>query len=249
MAADTPEILTKQSVLVPTSALKRHPRNARKGDVKEIRKLIRENGFVGALVVQEASGEILVGNHRYQAAVEEGMVELPVFYVEVDEERATKLAIGDNTGSDVADWDRSLLAEILAETVEKNSALLDGAVDVSKALLGTGFDPDRYRDLLAVTGKTGADAAAFLNPIADQAGPGKEALGGKTEPVEEARTLTFSLSDAERSEVVRILRAVQRKHDLTTTAASLVKVCEEWAQEYLEAPPEDEEPAGDVEAD
>lgn len=115
--------------LVATDRLKHHPKNPRRGNVTAIRESIRENGFFGALVVQRGTSFVLVGNHRLRAACEEGLAEVPVLWVDVDDARASKMALADNHASDLATYDHHDLIESLSS--------LD-------SLVGTTFDP---RDL------------------------------------------------------------------------------------------------------
>jgi ParB-like chromosome segregation protein Spo0J len=54
---------------VPVKKIIPHPKNARRGNISKIQDSIRHHGFLGALVVQKSTGHILVGNHRYKAAI------------------------------------------------------------------------------------------------------------------------------------------------------------------------------------
>jgi DNA modification methylase len=126
-------ILSSQVVQVPTGDLKPHPKNPRKGNVGVIADSIRANGFYGAVVAQKSTGHILAGNHRWRAAQEAGMPDVPVLWVDVDDERALRILLADNRTSDVATNDPAVLAELLA-----------GLPD----LTGTGYQPDDLKSLL-----------------------------------------------------------------------------------------------------
>jgi hypothetical protein len=116
--------------------LRPHPRNPRHGSVEAIRQSIGHNGFYGAVVAQKSTGYILAGNHRWMAARESGMAEVPVIWVDVDDERALKILLADNRTNDLATYDESQLADILA-----------GLANTSD-LLGTGYDGDDLDELI-----------------------------------------------------------------------------------------------------
>ena len=80
---------------VPVGRIQPHPDNARRGNLPLIRESIRTNGFVGACVVQRSTGNILVGNHRYLAAIEEGFAEIPVVWVDKSDGEARRLLLAD----------------------------------------------------------------------------------------------------------------------------------------------------------
>ena len=123
--------------LVSVEAIQPHPDNARRGDIKTIRESIRNNGFVGACVVQRSSNHILVGNHRYLAAVEEGLTEIPVMWVDKSDIEAKRLLVADNRTADLASYDDAALGDLLA------------ALETDE-LQGTGFTQDDL-DLILLT--------------------------------------------------------------------------------------------------
>ena len=125
-------------VTVPLDAITPHPENPRLGDVEMIEESIAENGFFGAVVVQEKTGYILVGNHRYLADKNLGASNIPVIYVDVDDLTARKIMLADNRASDRAFYNEQQLLEILQE-IQK----------IDADLTGTGFTPEDIDDLLA----------------------------------------------------------------------------------------------------
>lgn len=132
------DLLEQQLETVPVERLRPHPRNARQGDVGAICESIEANGFYGAVLAQRSSGFILAGNHRYVAAKHAGLAELPVFWVDVDDDRALRLLLVDNRANDLASYDDAALAELLRELV-----------DSPLGLEGTGYDGDALDELLA----------------------------------------------------------------------------------------------------
>jgi DNA modification methylase len=134
--------MATQIELVPLDRLKLHPRNPRLADVEAIRESVRENGWYGCIVAQRSSGFILAGNGRYRAAVAEGLAEVPVYWVDCDDERAVRILLADNRTSDIAGYDDRQLAELLKEL-----NALPGQ------LLGTGYDGEALDALLRELGE------------------------------------------------------------------------------------------------
>ena len=135
---DDPVPIEQDYEMVPVDRLLTHPDNARKGSLEAIRESIRTNGFYGACVVQRSTGRILVGNHRYLAAVEEGLVEVPVVWVDKSDDEARRLLLVDNRTTDLSDYDEDLLA-VLLSAVEQDT----------QGLRGTGYSDDDLIGLLA----------------------------------------------------------------------------------------------------
>lgn len=149
------KIINGESEIVPVDRLSRHPRNPRRGNTELIRESIDANGFYGAIVAQRSTGHILVGNHRYDAATAEGATEVPVIWLDVDDDRARRILLADNRTNDLAGYDETELAALLRE-IE----------DETDSLAGTGYDADALEALLAGLPSDGAanddDAAAEL---------------------------------------------------------------------------------------
>lgn len=134
MAKDAAKIIAEQSVEVDIDSLKPYRKNPRVGDLEAIRESIRENGFFAPVIVQKSTGEILAGNHRWQAAKAEGYKVIPAVYVDVDDVQAKKIVLSDNRTNDLASYNTEVLTEILA-----------GLPTAS----GTGYDDQAVRTLLA----------------------------------------------------------------------------------------------------
>jgi hypothetical protein len=123
--------------VVPTSRLKHHPRNPRRGDVDRIAESMDVNGVFGALVVQRSTCHVLAGNHRLKAARKLGIPTLPVTWVDVDDATAHRILLADNRTSDLGSYDDTQLAELLQ------------ALEHDGGLLGTGYTGDDLAALLA----------------------------------------------------------------------------------------------------
>jgi hypothetical protein len=148
----------------PLAELKVHPRNARKGNVSSISESIEHNGFFGACVAQVSTGHILVGNHRFLAAREQGMETVPVLWADVDNARAVKILLADNRTNDLAGYDNKALTELLSD------------ISNTDGLDGTGYDE---ADLDALIAELAVDGAG--------AGSSKEAPEPKLDKADELR--------------------------------------------------------------
>lgn len=133
------QIINHAQELVAVADLRPHPRNPNTGNVEAIQASIEENGFYGAVIAQRSTGHILVGHHRYQAAVQSGAQQVPVIWVDVDDTRALKILLADNRTAELATRDEEALAQLLQEL----------AADDPAGLIGTGYDADDLDTLLA----------------------------------------------------------------------------------------------------
>lgn len=132
-----PSILNLTIGQVPVDQLRAHPRNPRRGDLGVIQASIERHGFYGTVVAQRSTGFILAGNHRWQAARAAGLPEVPVAWVDVDDDQAERILLADNRTSDLATYDESQLTELL----QALSATPDG-------LAGTGWAQDDLAELV-----------------------------------------------------------------------------------------------------
>jgi DNA modification methylase len=133
-----PGIINETIEQVPIGDLQPHPRNPRRGDVGAIQASIGHHGFYGTVVAQRSTGRILAGNHRWLAAKAAGLPEVPVAWVDVDDDQAERILLVDNRANDLASYDDGALLELLREL----QATDDG-------LAGTGFDDAAMDALLA----------------------------------------------------------------------------------------------------
>lgn len=183
---------------VPVSDLVEHPDNPRRGDTGLIADSIAHNGFYGAVIAQRATNRVLAGNHRLRAAVSEGLETLPVIWVDVDDESATRILLADNRTSDLAGFDNSDLAELLEQLTGSDAHLA-----------GTGYtqaDLDMLLEDLA--GDDPPDNLGDTDEIPDPPppktvpgdiwllGPHRVMCGNSTSPTDVAALLDGTLADA-----------------------------------------------------
>ena len=127
-----------------------HPDNPRNGDVDAIDSSVSANGFYGVVVAQLSTGRILVGNHRYHVAMEQGASTIPVAWLDIDDQKALDILLSDNRTSDKAKNDDGLLASLLQQISDE------------RGLEGTGYD-DAFLDKLLSKHDEGG-----IDPIKEQ---------------------------------------------------------------------------------
>lgn len=137
-----------------------HPRNPRRGVIPAIVDSIRANGWYGTIVAQASTRHVLAGNHRLQAALELELPEVPVTWIDVDDETALRILLADNRTSDLATFDSDGLAALLQDIANAGP------------LLGTGYNLDDLDKLLPAdpdAETTDEGEAAIANADAYQA--------------------------------------------------------------------------------
>ena len=123
---------------VKIELLKSHPRNPRVGDVKAIAESITENGWWGTVVAQKSTNHVLAGNHRILAAKSLDIKEVPVYWVDVDDDQALKILLADNRTNDLATYNEQILADLLKQITFEDK----------EGLLGTGYEIENLDELL-----------------------------------------------------------------------------------------------------
>lgn len=129
-------------LMVPIDSIKQHDANPNNNDVEDIADSIRVNGFHAVIVVDEKTGRILAGNHRFQALYALGSEIAPVIYAEgMDGEKGkTRFMIGDNRTGQKAVMDRDMTIAYLMDLQQ-----------TEVGLAGTGYeDYDVERMLMSV---------------------------------------------------------------------------------------------------
>lgn len=131
------KVLNQSVEMVPVGALRLHPRNVNNGDVGAIHESIKHNGFYGTIVAQRSTGYVLAGNHRLQAAQHAGAAEVPVVWVDVDDDHALRILLADNRTTRLGSDDPEALARLLQEIA-----------DTAGTLDGTAYSGDDLDELL-----------------------------------------------------------------------------------------------------
>lgn len=135
----TEHVTVLRSESVPIDSLTPHPANPRRGDMARIERSLREHGQYQDIVVQDSTGYILVGNHRWRAAKDKlGWTHISARFITCTDEKALEILAMDNRSSDDGRYDD---AELLA--------LLEQINDHGGDLIAAGYDVDDIDDLLA----------------------------------------------------------------------------------------------------
>jgi hypothetical protein len=121
---------------IPLSDLTEHPDNPNQGDIGAIAESLDEHGFYGAVIAQRSTGRILAGNHRYRTAQLKGAPSVPGFWLDCDDDEASRILMVDNRTTHLATFDEAKLVE-----------LLTSVAGTPKGLAGTGYDGDDLDDL------------------------------------------------------------------------------------------------------
>lgn len=136
----------------PVESLSAHPENPRQGDIAAIHDSIQRHGWYGVIIAQRSTRRIIAGNHRWYAAREAELAEVPVHWLDVDDDEATRIMLVDNRANDLAAYDEADLAQLLARLAETPTGLD-----------GTGYDQAALDALLGgdPLGRDGALRADF----------------------------------------------------------------------------------------
>lgn len=135
-----------------TNEIEPHPENANVGNVEAIKESIKVNGFYAPIIVQATTGYIIAGNHRFRAATELGYEQVPVVYLDVDDDEAKRIMVADNRTTRMGHDDTELLTK-----------LLEDLGDTELGLMGTGFTHAELQTLMDQAEKFDAD----FNPEPD----------------------------------------------------------------------------------
>lgn len=146
------------ALLVPLEDVHQHPDNPNNGDLDGLIESIRVNGFYSPIIVN-ADGEIIAGNHRYQAMLALGASHIPAIRVNADAEQSVRMMLVDNKITRNGWDDSAIVAQLLADL-----ARTDGG------LHGTGWSEDEMAQLAADFGNPlqfGRDSKVVLSVVCD----------------------------------------------------------------------------------
>jgi len=157
--------------------------NPRRMDAEGIQKLqrsIERFGFRAPIIAQKGTNMVIAGHKRLKAALEAGLEQVPVIFVEMSDEDAKAYMIADNRLAEESRWDYGLLSSLIEE-------LAAAEVDLD----ALGFGADELERLLEISAETSflddVLAEAEAEPAAEEAAPPPSATGpaveSSTEPL------------------------------------------------------------------
>ncbi|WP_189070910.1 DNA methyltransferase [Deinococcus radiotolerans] len=144
----TAHLLNDQTELVPVHDLKPHPLNPNRNNPEEIAESIRASGWWGTVTVQRSTGQILVGEHRWRGAILAGLTHVPVFWVDVDDDRARVILLADNRYAERATRDPEALRRLLDQLRDGPGLDGTGYTEADHDALLTELDGEVRRELL-----------------------------------------------------------------------------------------------------
>lgn len=155
--APTPRSVIVRTASTPLAELRPHPDNPNEGDADEIAGSLHQNGFYRPIVAR-TDGTILAGHHVYEAALATGMDSLEVTFVDVDDDAALRILVGDNEIADLGPGPNPVL---FLRVLQK---IIDGADDPVAALAGTGVQLERVAELQAILDDEESAKVGFTDP-------------------------------------------------------------------------------------
>jgi len=130
---------------VPVSKLKLNPKNPRKNDdnVQAVVKSMAAFGWTNPILARRANGMVIAGHTRLKAAMAEGLKQVPVVYLDLDENDADVYMVADNKMVENSPWDFPKLADLLVEFDQLDvDLLLTGFSKAEIELIGPAtFEP------------------------------------------------------------------------------------------------------------
>jgi ParB-like chromosome segregation protein Spo0J len=140
-----------QPLLVPADQVRQFPDNPNNGDIDLIAESMQINGVFQPIIAQVGTGYIIAGNHRYVAMLSLGCTQVPVLWMEVDDDIALRMLAVDNKVARDAIIDSGLMADLLLRMAE-----------TERGLLGTGYNDNDLALMLSRLDDT--DTLATVEP-------------------------------------------------------------------------------------
>lgn len=117
-----------EPLMEPIAAVLPHPDNPNNGDDVEIAVSIEVNGMYRPVEAQLSTGYVLAGNTTYAACLLLEATILPVVWLDVDDQAAMRILLGDNQLARLARMDQGLL-----------QPQIEALLETELRLLGTGY--------------------------------------------------------------------------------------------------------------
>lgn len=96
-------------------SLEQAPWNPHNGDIDAIADSIEQNGVFQPIVVQTSTRYIISGNHTWAAMARNGITEVPIVEVDVDDREAKRIALAANRTASLGWDDEAMVADLLQQ--------------------------------------------------------------------------------------------------------------------------------------
>jgi hypothetical protein len=100
-------------LMVDIDTVHQHPDNYNNGDEDAIRESVEMNGLYRPVYAQQSTGHLVAGNHVWAVCKEFGAEQIPVVYLDIDDNTAYRIMVGDNWIASLARPDHAGLLTIL----------------------------------------------------------------------------------------------------------------------------------------
>ncbi len=154
MSKKAAAVYVDPNTLTPWS---RNPRNNEEA-IDRIATSIERFGFASPIVARTEDGRIIAGHTRHAAALRLGLKDVPVRFLDIDEQKASALALADNRLGEIATWQDDQLAQILQE-------LDSEGVDIHEL----GFDMDEFEAMAEEIGAEPVEPEVVFSEYLDEA--------------------------------------------------------------------------------
>jgi hypothetical protein len=124
-------------LMADIDSVRQHEENYNLGDVDEIAESIEVNGMYRPIYAQLSTGQIIAGNHTWEACKSLGASKIPVVMLDVDDDAALRIMVADNELARKARRDNAQLVGLLNRLAKQEAGLH-----------GTGIKPE---DLTVLT--------------------------------------------------------------------------------------------------
>lgn len=128
-----------QPLLMPIDAVQPHPDNDNNGDIDAIDLSMEVNGMYRPVMAQKSTGHIVAGNHTWMALAGKGAQQVPVVMLDIDDDTALRILLGDNHIARKAMRDNAATAKILEHLAE-----------TEQGFIGSGYVPEDYEVIKAL---------------------------------------------------------------------------------------------------
>jgi ParB-like nuclease domain len=134
-------------LLAPITDVLPHPDNPNNGDVDAVAVSIEVNGMYRPIYAQKSTRHIVAGNTTYAACLALDAQEIPIIWLDIDNETATKILLADNKTAALAVRDPALETALLL-TLDNlaGTGYTDDDLDTLRRLTDTPIDEDDFND-------------------------------------------------------------------------------------------------------